>query len=403
MNAGNGNAARPLDWSLRPRDISLQRPTGMTAAEAADADMGTLYQRQLANQTRDILAAQTRTRLGRNATETERAQYTPENTARAIAALEQAPTQADATGAQVNPHAARLGELRAGLNTSRHYAMADTLNVEQSARYAPRDNATYCNIYATDMINGMGGYIPRTWWTPQAQERIRRGARVVSEAEYNAMSAADRRNAVAPVYGETVNEMNANSLNAWFREHGANYGWTQAADMNAAQEAINTGSMGVLSAANRDARRSGHISVLMPETEAHRADRTDGSVTVPLQSQAGSVNRRVGTGGRQGGQGSQWWQDDNHRNGAAWIYTPPRDDEQGAQPVANPGAVQPQRPEAQPQRRPQRQEREGDAPARGAVPAPDEVPGFRGPQGRDEQRAAPGRRPGPLDGPPRRR
>ncbi|NUN13096.1 MAG: hypothetical protein HUU55_05615 [Myxococcales bacterium] len=212
--------------------------------------------------------------------------------------------------------------VRAGLFRANQRAVIESLNVEDSSRYARTTTSTYCNIYAYDMVSALGGYLPRVWWTQAAITRIQGGARVIPREEYNAMSPTDRRsqNVIAPIYGETVHEMNANALNAWMGTWGGSFGWTAAADATAAQEAANNGQIVIALAANRVASRSGHVTVVAAEdtdpNSANRAQRDPADptrVTVPLQSQAGATNFKLG--GR-----TQWWSDTNHTNGGFWIY-----------------------------------------------------------------------------------
>lgn len=224
------------------------------------------------------------------------------------------------------------------------YAVVEALNVSQSSRYQRTPTKTFCNIYAYDFVTAMGGYLPRVWWTRPALRRIEAGEEVVTAEEYrrrqaerdDAARAAHRErrgrgrprtggpleNVIAPIYGETVGELNANALNDWMRTHGARFGWREETNMNAAQQAANSGSIVVLLAANAVASRSGHISVVLAESPEHQGHRDEnGQVTVPLQSQAGSRNFKYSAeAGAPGSRGRQWWSDAAHRQGAAWIF-----------------------------------------------------------------------------------
>ena len=156
--------------------------------------------------------------------------------------------------------------------------------MESSPRYLPTSSATYCNIYAHDYCTLAGVYLPRVWWTDQALVRIGRGEDV------------------GPVYAQTVREMRADDLFAWLVDCGPSFGWRRVFDATALQAAANGGGVGVICADREAEGRSGHITVVVPEHGTHRAERdADGNVTQPLQSQAGSVNRRWGSAGRD------WW------------------------------------------------------------------------------------------------
>ena len=215
--------------------------------------------------------------------------------------IEERITEADAAG-----DAEEAERLQREWNISLQFAVVETLNVENSDRYEPEPGGpTYCNIYAYDVISALGGYLPRVWWNDDVIERIRNGE------------------VVEPVYGETIHEMNANALTQWFIDYGAEFGWEQAGDMTEAQNAANNGELGIIVAANENPRRSGHITVIMPETlaeagtpgtpgtEATRDE--EGNVLVPTQSQAGRNNMEYGTTARQ------WWQE-GHVDGGAYIF-----------------------------------------------------------------------------------
>ena len=56
-------------------------------------------------------------------------------------------------------------ELKQNLYKACIYAVVETLDVESNSRFQPTANSTYCNIYAYDVVQAMGGYIPRIWWS----------------------------------------------------------------------------------------------------------------------------------------------------------------------------------------------------------------------------------------------
>lgn len=225
-------------------------------------------------------------------------------------------------------NAAEAQRARANLAIANQYAVVDTLDVEHSQRYLREGSRTFCNIYGYDVVTAMGGYIPRVWWTNAAIRRIRAGENV------------------QPVYGQTVHELNANALTDWMHAYGGEFGWRQAADINAAQESANTGALTILLAARTPnpetgAARPGHINIIMPELGERQAVRQNGVVVRPLQSQAGGTNFAVQP------HRARWWEGASYVGGGAWIYegtsnspllTP---DEMGGQPSAN-GAQAPQ-------------------------------------------------------------
>lgn len=96
--------------------------------------------------------------------------------------------------------------------------------------------------------------------------------------------------------------MRADDLYRWLIDFGAMFGWRRVADATALQRAANVGGVGVICADRHDEGRSGHITVVVPETASSKALRdAAGNVTQPLQSQAGSRNRRYGSAG------TDWW------------------------------------------------------------------------------------------------
>lgn len=118
------------------------------------------------------------------------------------------------------------------------------LNVEQSPRYAPRDDGTtFCNIYTTDFIAGMGVTAPRHWM----------------------MS-----NGNPAAVGKGL-EMSANRLYDWFEEHGARYGW-MSCDSTTAQNAAERGHVVVVCWKNPQ-RRPGHIAVVVGRDRISQAGR----------------------------------------------------------------------------------------------------------------------------------
>ncbi len=184
--------------------------------------------------------------------------------------------------------------MRRKLFLATQHAVADVLDVENNQLYQPGGGKTYCNIYAYDFVTAMGAYIPRVWWSESAIAKIRAGEQVT------------------PRYGDTIFEMNANALTAWMPEYGVGYGWRKVTDMDVAQQEANSGKIAVILAANARASRSGHISVILSETEQEQKGREEGAL--PLSSQAGSNNHE------RHRPSSAWWANSSHKDGAAWVY-----------------------------------------------------------------------------------
>jgi hypothetical protein len=173
------------------------------------------------------------------------------------------------------------------------HAIVDWLDVERHDRYKPTSNATFCNIYAYDFSYLAGCFVPRVWWMRAAQLRLANGESV-------------------PVrYGETVREMNANSLLDWFEDFGADYGWNEAFDETEVQDKVNAGKLGIIVAARTNANRSGHITVVLPETDQHQAEREADRVIKPLQSQAGGTRHNRFT--------SKWYRGTQFRDYDFWV------------------------------------------------------------------------------------
>jgi hypothetical protein len=153
--------------------------------------------------------------------------------------------------------------------------LIDVLNVEHSERYRPTEKNTFCNIYAYDFCHFCETYIPRVWWKEKAIKKLLHGQEV------------------EVLYGETVYELNANALHDWLLEWGDDFGWRRMNFPEEMQNVVNNdGGVGIICAKRRITRFSGHITVVVPETNAHKADRQAGVVLHPLQSQAGGRNRK---------------------------------------------------------------------------------------------------------------
>ncbi|HBA89314.1 MAG TPA: hypothetical protein DCZ75_15405 [Geobacter sp.] len=164
-------------------------------------------------------------------------------------------------------------------------------------RYQPRQQTTFCNIYAHDFCHLAGAYLPRVWWTPGAIERLAVGEQV------------------RPLLNNTVEEQRANDLFRWLRDFGIRFGWRQTGSLTKLQLEVNQGALGVIVARRREDARPGHVVVVVPETNEERARRNgSGDVVAPLQSQAGSRNFRYGTGR------PDWWKGDQFADSGFWLH-----------------------------------------------------------------------------------
>ena len=142
----------------------------------------------------------------------------------------------------------------------------DWLAVDTPAhvRYQPHDGLTFCNIYAHDYCHLAGVYLPRVWWTPGAIETLAQGQ------------------SVQPLLGRTIDEQRANDLFRWLRDFGLRFGWRQTGMLSKLQLEVNQGAIGLLVARRREDGRSGHIVMVVPETDDHRARRNAaGEVIAP--------------------------------------------------------------------------------------------------------------------------
>ena len=168
------------------------------------------------------------------------------------------------------------------------------LNADKSERYQKTSKATFCNVYAYDFACLAGCYIPRVWWTQKGIHELTAG------------------HTISIKYEDTVDEMTANMLYRWFRDWGGSFGWTAAHDVDELQKHANAGGISVVVANNSEGH--GHITMVVPETDTHLAKRdSQGLVTVPLESQAGSVSCNYIT------KPSPWWTAAKYTHGF-WMH-----------------------------------------------------------------------------------
>ena len=176
-------------------------------------------------------------------------------------------------------------------------AFLNPQNVTRHARYAPRGSLTFCNVYAHDFCALCGVYLPRVWWTEAALAAIAGGATVV------------------PFYGNTIQEMRANDLFRWLAAYGGRFGWQRVLSATDLQNHANLGAVCLIIARRKNDGASGHVSMVVPDTETHRARRLPGgAVSAPLQSQAGSRNFNYDAGR------TDWWKADKYADSAMWVH-----------------------------------------------------------------------------------
>ena len=102
-----------------------------------------------------------------------------------------------------------------------------------------------------------------------------------------------------------------------FGQYGPTFGWKHTLDPADLQMTANQGGVGVIVARNKADSHSGHIVVVPPETNDHKANRSgSGQVTVPLQSQAGRANFRYGMGRK----GTPWWTTGEYSAFGLWSH-----------------------------------------------------------------------------------
>ncbi len=170
------------------------------------------------------------------------------------------------------------------------------LDVDHSVRYLRKGSTTYCNIYAYDYCYLCRAYIPRVWWTQRSVIELARG------------------NQIPVLYGDTVTELNANSLHDWLCDFGPDFGWTRTFDPDEAQVSANNGKVVVVCAKRVTTNRPGHICAIVPETDPFVARRkVDGGIANPLQSQAGSSNYKYKAANR-------WWTSSRFQSFGIWVH-----------------------------------------------------------------------------------
>ena len=175
--------------------------------------------------------------------------------------------------------------------------LIDWFKVESSVRYLPSGGATFCNIYAYDYCFMTEAYLPRVWWTTQALLKLHAGQ------------------PVAIKYGETVEELNANALNNWFKQFGEHFGWRRVFSLTELQDAANQGKVCITVARAKQQfhHGHGHIVAVVPENDDFKAKRQpNGEVVKTVQSQAGGHNHDYIV--------QRWWDDGTYADFGHWVH-----------------------------------------------------------------------------------
>ncbi|MFV8370037.1 SH3 domain-containing protein [Flavobacterium sp. LB2R40] len=169
------------------------------------------------------------------------------------------------------------------------------LDVSNSFRYQKDASDTYCNIYTFDYCFFAKVYIPRLRWTDKAIAQLEKG------------------NEVALVFDDTVKPFYSNYIYDWFIQSGNEFGWVRIEDVDELQKKVNAnGGVGIICAKRLILNKSGHIVVVVPETDTYKAYRKDGKVIYPLQSQAGADNYNYFSEIRK-----DWWNNKEQEKGYA--------------------------------------------------------------------------------------
>lgn len=159
---------------------------------------------------------------------------------------------------------------------------------------------TYCNVYGADMVNAMGGYLPRVWYSND-------------NLDSPTKLPADQLNGKM--------ELSANQIGAWLAKWGSDFGWRPTADAEAAQAAANSGRVVIIQASKIDGS-SGHVNVVLAEGAGHHHTTDAAGGFQPLQSQAGASNFEYSDTAAQGITDSWWASKAMKQNpgGQFWIY-----------------------------------------------------------------------------------
>ncbi|MDO5111660.1 MAG: hypothetical protein Q4E65_05090 [Clostridia bacterium] len=160
--------------------------------------------------------------------------------------VQQAQTQTPAVAAQNDAEkssrfaaAERLISSIGNRSAELYRAVVDQFNVENNARYQPRDGNTYCNIFQWDVTKAMGAEIPHH-----------------TNANTGAPTTPD---------DPDVRYMNANRTSDWLNSVGEKYGWYEVS-AEQAQKLANQGHPAVTIWKNNSGGH-GHCQVVVPSED----------------------------------------------------------------------------------------------------------------------------------------
>ena len=177
------------------------------------------------------------------------------------------------------------------------HAIFSWFGVERGGRWRPKPGTTYCNVYATDVAQACGVYLPRVWWSDSSLKKIEKGE------------------LVTPTYGSTVVELSANALFRWLSgPHSESFGWYRLNELATAQNLANEGYPVVICCRKKVESSPGHIAVVGPESDTVKAVKDAADFTLlPVLSQAGAKNEELGVAGHP-----PWWTSDGMAEWGAW-------------------------------------------------------------------------------------
>jgi hypothetical protein len=189
-------------------------------------------------------------------------------------------------------------------------AIVETLDTEHSNdRYKKGAHDTYCNVYSADMVNAMGGYLPRVWYAEDLTTKFKVDPEKLEKNQKI--------------------ELNANQIGLWLHKYGPDFGWRPEPDPKKAQIAANSGRVVIIQASKTKATAPGHVNIILAEGAGHNGatSKGDGSFQ-PLQSQAGDGNFKYSDAvpTDQKANSDSWWaatpatEMKEEKEGNCWIY-----------------------------------------------------------------------------------